>query len=314
MMVFAVSKARASRPCRTTAVFLVTALVCTGMAGRVLAESRVGETKATRPACNRGEFRIVVDVGHTAEAPGARSARGLREYDFNLRLARGIEEKLLDSGFQRATLQITEGKTRKGLVHRVSVANRGSADLFLSIHHDSVPDRFLDKWQFEGREHGFSDRFKGHSIFVSINNSDFKGSVHFARLLGQQMKARDLHYTPHYTEKFMGHRQRQLVDAEAGVYRYDQLIVLKDTHMPAVLLEAGSIINRDEELVMQSPERQSLISAAVVDAVDDFCAARQTRQAQRAPKPAAGSISRAATASASRPVLVQQPATLARQR
>ena len=42
----------------------------------------------------------------------------------------------------------------------------------------------------------------------------------------------------------MGHRRRILVDAEDGVYRYDQLIVLRQTKMPAVLLEAGSIVNR----------------------------------------------------------------------
>ena len=76
----------------------------------------------------------------------------------------------------------------------------------------------------------------------------------------------------------MGHRQRQLVDAEAGVYRYDQLIVLKSTRMPAALLEAGSIINRDEELAVETPERQSLISAAVADAVDGFCAARRPHE------------------------------------
>jgi hypothetical protein len=50
--------------------------------------------------------------------------------------------------------------------------------------------------------------------------------------------------------------------------------VLKKTQMPAVLLEAGSIANRDEELVVTSPERQQLISAAVVDAVDSFCVAQ----------------------------------------
>jgi N-acetylmuramoyl-L-alanine amidase len=155
-----------------------------------------------------------------------------------------------------------------------------SAGLFLSIHHDSVPDSFLEKWLFAGEEHSFSDRFKGHSIFVSRDNSDFRGSLLFARFLGSQLKARELRYTPHYTEKIMGHRQRQLVDPEAGVYRYDQLIVLKDTHMPAVLLEAGSI-NREEELLMESLERQSLISAAVIDAVDNFCAARRPQNPDR---------------------------------
>ena len=60
--------------------------------------------------------------------------------------------------------------------------------------------------------------------------------------------------------------------------------MLKKTQMPAVLLEAGSIANRDEELVVASPERQQLISAAVVDAVDSFCVAQitQARAANRA--------------------------------
>ena len=61
----------------------------------------------------------------------------------------------------------------------------------------------------------------------------------FAKMLGQKLKDRGLKYTPHYVEKFMGHRQRILVDADVGVYRYDQLIVLKNNRVPAALLEAG---------------------------------------------------------------------------
>ena len=79
----------------------------------------------------------------------------------------------------------------------------------------------------------------------------------------------------------MGSRQRLLVDAEAGVYRYDQLIVLRKTVMPAVLLEAGSIVNRDEEVAMGMPERQAAISAAVTEAVAAFCAARAPRQPEQ---------------------------------
>jgi N-acetylmuramoyl-L-alanine amidase len=55
------------------------------------------------------------------------------------------------------------------------------------------------------------------------------------------------------------------------VYRYDQLIVLRKTRMPAVLLEAGSISNRDEELEMMSPERQDIIASGVTEAVREFC-------------------------------------------
>jgi N-acetylmuramoyl-L-alanine amidase len=88
------------------------------------------------------------------------------------------------------------------------------------------------------------------------------------------LQARGLHYTPHYTLALMGHRRRELLDAEAGVYRYDQLIVLRQTRMPALLLEAGSIVNRQEEVELGTPERRALTSAAVLAAVDEFCTAR----------------------------------------
>ncbi len=241
--------------------------------------------ESVEATCNRAAFRVVVDVGHTLEVPGARSARGATEYEFNLALAKLIEQGLIETGFGKTVLLITGGRSRPGLAQRVARANNASADLFLSIHHDSVPDRLLEKWEFEGEERGFSDRFHGHSIFVSIDNPDFKGSLRFARLLGQQLKERGLRYTPHYTDKIMGLRQRQLVDADAGVYRYDQLIVLRNTQMPAVLLEAGSIINRDEELVMGTPERRSLISAAATAAVERFCAARQPRTPAQVARP-----------------------------
>jgi N-acetylmuramoyl-L-alanine amidase len=252
-----------------------------------------------RPAdsCERTAFRVAIDVGHTAQAPGATSARGVPEFAFNLKLAGRIKQQLLAAGFQRSVLLITEGRSMKALMERVRRANALGADLFLSIHHDSVPDRFLEKWEYEGQQRGFSDRFRGHSIFISYDNSDRAGSLLFARLLGSQLRKRELQYTPHYTERYMGHRQRLLVDAQEGVYRYDQLIVLQDTEMPAVLLEAGSIINREEELQMGSVERQALISAAVADAVESFCAARRPRTPANVAN-RAGKESRQATAPA----------------
>ncbi|HXW26300.1 MAG TPA: N-acetylmuramoyl-L-alanine amidase [Xanthobacteraceae bacterium] len=237
--------------------------------------------KPPEAACDRSIFRVVVDVGHTADAPGAVSARGAHEFDFNLRLATLIEHQLIEAGFARTILLVTEGRAMPGLAKRVGRANRSHADLFLSIHHDSVPDALLENWDYNGAPHHFSDRFKGHSIFISHDNRDPKGSLLFARLLGNALKARGLQYTPHYTDKIMGHRRRELVDAEAGVYRYDQLIVLKDTAMPAALLEAGSIINRDEELLLGTAEHQAVIGAGVLEAVESFCTARQRKSSDR---------------------------------
>jgi N-acetylmuramoyl-L-alanine amidase len=263
---------------RTIAVTLA-AVLSVVSAGIVRAEPPGKLVNADAPNCVRPDFRVVLDVGHTAKSPGAKSARGADEFDFNLRLAKQIDHALLEAGFAKTVLMVTDGRANQSLYARVARANELSANLLLSIHHDSVPNSFLEKWNFNGKSATFSDRFKGHSIFVSDDNLDPKDSLMFGSMLGRQLKARGLQYTPHYTEKFMGRWRHILLDADVGVYRYDTLFVLKKTQMPAVLLEAGSIANRDEELVVASLERQQLISAAVVDAVDGFCAAQSHKPA-----------------------------------
>lgn len=227
---------------------------------------------ATR--CDPAKFRIVLDVGHTAESEGAISARNVSEFVFNLRLAKRIEEKLKAEGFAQTKLLLTEGKAKRSLFKRVDAANNLPADLLLSIHHDSVPTKFLEDWEFEGKKSRFSDRFSGYSVFVSRNNPDFKTSLSFAELIGKEMKAQGLDYAQQYSQPIMGRHQRPLLNKETGVYRYDELIVLRKTRMAAVLLEAGSIINRDEELKMSSPERRDIISSGVAAAAKQFCEPR----------------------------------------
>jgi N-acetylmuramoyl-L-alanine amidase len=239
---------------------------------------------ASKPAattCDPSKFRIVLDVGHTADSEGAISARNVAEFVFNKRLAQRIEEKLKAEGFPETRLLVTEGKARRSLVKRVAAANDLHANLFLSIHHDSVPDKLLENWEFEGKKSHFSDRFGGYSVFVSRDNPDFTTSLSFAELVAKEMKAQGLEYAHQYTQAIMGRYQHPLLNKETGVYSYDKLIVLKSTRMPAVLLEAGSIINRDEELKMGSPERRDIISGAVAAAVKEFCDPRSATPGPR---------------------------------
>jgi N-acetylmuramoyl-L-alanine amidase len=235
----------------------------------------------SQSSCQHAAFRVVVDVGHTVDVPGAISARGVPEYAFNLRLAQEIKQALVDAGFDKTVLLITDKPPPGGVVERAMVANRMPADLFVSVHHDSVPDSLLQLWQYEGQDLHFNDQYPGYALFISNDNADRAGSLQFGKLLGKALQARGLQYTPHYTLPLMGHRQRELVDADAGVYRYDQLIVLRDTRMPAVLLEAGSIVNRQEELELATPERRAATSAAVAAAVEEFCAARAHPKIER---------------------------------
>jgi N-acetylmuramoyl-L-alanine amidase len=237
---------------------------------------------AAADTCPRSTFRAVVDVGHTVDVPGAMSARGIPEYAFNLQLGKDIKQALLDAGFAQTVLLITATAPWAGLFERAARANSMHANLFISIHHDSVPDNLLKTWEYDGQENHFNDNYPGYAIFISNENANRAASLSFGALLGQELESRGLHYTPHYTSALMGHRRRILVDADAGVYRYDQLIVLRETKMPAVLLEAGSIVNRQEELELGTQERRSLTSTAVAAAVTAFCSLRAQPSATNA--------------------------------
>lgn len=247
------------------------------------AEDQPPAPKATE--CQKSDFRVVLDVGHTADVPGADSARGIPEYSFNLQLADAVKQALIESGFTKTVRLITATAPWLGLLERARRANGMRADLFISLHHDSVPDNLIETWEYNGQKHQFSDRFRGYSIFISEANADRKGSLAFGRLLGRELEAHGMNYTPHYTLPLMGRHRHQLLDADAGVYRYDQLVVLRSTLMPAVLLEAGSIVNRQEELECASTDRRTRIAAAVVAAVEQFCAERVDAKAGQPPAP-----------------------------
>jgi N-acetylmuramoyl-L-alanine amidase len=230
--------------------------------------------KPAEASCPRSDFRVVLDVGHTVEVPGAISAHGVTEYAFNLQLTKDVLQTLRNAGFDKTVLLLTDTKPPEGLIERAMRTNKLAADLFLSIHHDSVPDNLIKTWEYEGQQNSYNDDYPGYALFISYDNADRAGSLQFARLLGKALQARGLQYTPHYTLPIMGGHRRALIDTEAGVYRFDRLAVLRNTHTPAVLLEAGSIVNREEELQLAGAERRSLTSDAITAAVTDFCTAR----------------------------------------
>jgi N-acetylmuramoyl-L-alanine amidase len=241
------------------------------LASKTDAYEKPAPSKRADAPCVPAKFRLIVDVGHTVQSDGAMSARNVPEFQFNLRLAQRLVDKLKSEGFSTTRLLVTEGKARPSLATRVNAANNWHADLFLSIHHDSVPEKLMENWEFEGKKSHFSDRFSGYGLFVSKENADFETSMRFAKLIGTQMHARGIKFASQYTLPIMGKYRHDLLDRDAGIYRYDHLIVLQHTHMPAVLLEAGSIINRDEEMQMASPERQDMTVNAVTTAVKQFC-------------------------------------------
>jgi N-acetylmuramoyl-L-alanine amidase len=240
-----------------------------------------GEAQAADGTCNPAGFPVAVDIGHTPEAPGATSARGLPEYLFNAALGRDVAAALSGAGFPALPILVT-GDGKQQLARRVAVAKARKPALLISLHHDSVQPRYMGEWRFAGRELTYSDHFSGFSIFVSRANPRFAESLAFASGLGRELMAVGLSFSRHHAENIPG-ENRKALDAAHGVFEFRNLKILKDVDAPAILFEAGLIVNRAEELELASPERRQLASRAIVAAVTEACARKRERLVFTAP-------------------------------
>ena len=211
------------------------------------------------------KYIVAIAVGHDAVSGGAISARGVTEHTFNAALARRIEAVLREHGI--SAVIINPDSKPIPLLDRPARARAAGADLLISVHHDSVQPQYLEEWSYGGHRHRYSDRFHGYSLFTSGKNRAYEQSLTIARHIGEALKRRGLAYSPHHAEPIKG-ENRPLVDHDVGIYCFDDLVVLKHATTPAVLIEAGIIVNRDEELTVSSDAYRTIVADAVVDAVE----------------------------------------------
>ncbi len=206
---------------------------------------------------------VAIDVGHFDEEPGTTSARGRVELEFNRELALKIESAAHGRGL-RSMLIGADGRMTR-LTRRTAAAE--AADFFLSVHHDSVQPHFLEAWEYEGVPRLFSDRYAGFSLFVSRKSPWVGPSLACASAIGAALRGAGFAPSLYHADPVPG-EWKPFADRTNGVHYYDNLIVLKTARSPAVLLEAGVIVNRDEETRMRSADAQRRIAAAVAQGLD----------------------------------------------
>lgn len=200
---------------------------------------------------------VAVDIGHTLAAPGATSARGRGEFEFNRELALGIVAALERLGLD-TTLVNADGRIASLADRPAQVPDAG---FLLSVHHDSVDESELEYWEWNGATQSYSDRWAGHSLFVSRRNADPDRSLLCASAIGARLQRAG--FVP--TEK--NARRREYADPLHAAHFYDNLVVLYRAHQPAVLFEAGVIKHRDEELQLRDPKRQARMAGEIATGI-----------------------------------------------
>jgi N-acetylmuramoyl-L-alanine amidase len=223
-------------------------------------------------------YKIAIDIGHTPDRPGAISARGVPEYAFNKNIAYLLYKNLLKDKRYKDSFIINETGDDISLLVRAAIANRQGAALFVSIHHDSVEPKDLSYWIYKGESFSHCDKFTGYSIFYSEKNGNPLNSLLFALILGSEMLHNGFCPTLHHAEKFTG-GDKDLIDKTRGIYKYNNLVVLKNTNMPAVLFECGIIKNQYEELRLSNSEYQHRLADTIFTAIRKYFAKSNSYQA-----------------------------------
>lgn len=204
---------------------------------------------------------VVIDTGHTPAHPGATGASGRVEYRYNLDLSSAVAERLRADG-DRVMRTSADGR-EIALTARSTQAP--DADLFVSIHHDSIQQQFIEAER--------QREFRGFAVFVSERNPAYANSLNCARAIAEQLLAGGEKPSLYHAQPIRG-ENRPLIDARLGIHRFDDLVVLRTAPIPAVLVEAGVIVNPDEEARLARPETIERISKAIARGIQACIASR----------------------------------------
>lgn len=179
---------------------------------------------------------VVVDPGHGGRDPGAVGYAGTYEKDVTLAIALMVAGMLEKAG---ATVVMTRHEdTTVELAARSALANAVGADAFVSIHADAV---------------GFGRIASGTSTFYFPENDG----------------ATDSSLNRRYAEAVHAEVLRMLGLRDRGVHQR-AFHVVRDTMMPAALVEVGFIDNPDEEKLLVDPDFQARAAAGIVQGIVRF--------------------------------------------
>ena len=193
-----------------------------------------------------------MDVGHHDAEPGVLSASGRPEFEYNRDLALELRLNLEQAGY---SVRLIGERGDYAVLHQRTRDARGAA-LFVSIHHDSVKERLLPE----------AGRFSGFSVFVSRANAKPAKSLACASAIGARLRAAGFSPSRYHADPVLG-ENRPFADETNGVHYYDNLAVGRTAAMPAVLVEAGVIVNREEDAKLRDPAVRRRVAGAIAEGV-----------------------------------------------
>lgn len=252
-------------------------------AARIQQASPVQEAAARVPSDPRTTPNlkpvIVLDPGHGGVDPGAIGVSGV--YEKNITLSAAREFRSLLEGTGRYTVHLTRDRdVFLRLRERIAVARRHNADLFVSIHADSVKNPkvrglsvyTLSEKASDGEAHALAEAENKADIIAGIDLSH--ESVEVTNILIDLAQRETMNLSARMAQKVVAELQRETTLLPRS-HRFAGFAVLKAPDVPSVLVELGYLSNKDEERLLRQADYRNKLGRAFVRAVDQYFEARQ---------------------------------------
>ena len=224
---------------------------------------------------------IVLDPGHGGPDPGAVGASGAHEKDIVLAAARELKAMLEETGRYHVVMT-RDGDWILRLADRVLFARAAGADLFISIHADSIDNPSVRGTGVYTLSETASDK-EAEALARKENRSDLIEGVDFISIDYDPVTTNILidlaqRETKNASSEFAGILAGELTrvtELRRNVHRFAGFRVLKAPDIPSVLIEMGFMSNPVEERLMRDRSWRRTFLAGVVRAIDTFMSSRR---------------------------------------
>ncbi len=218
--------------------------------------------------------KIVLDAGHGGKDCGAMSANLVCEKDIVLEVVKFLHKELKKRGY--SVLLTRDKDIYIDLVARTELANKKSADLFISVHANSIPKRstsnahgietyFLSTARSErARKVAEQENKDNVNLMDYFSKSLLLNSLNTQRLIVSNKLAIDVQYG------MLQNIRKNYPDVVDGGVREGPFWVLAGALMPSILIEIGYNSHAIESKRIQSKPYQKILAKGIADGIDSF--------------------------------------------
>ncbi|WRB84650.1 N-acetylmuramoyl-L-alanine amidase [Helicobacter pylori] len=218
--------------------------------------------------------KIVLDAGHGGKDCGAMSANLVCEKDIVLEVVKFLHKELKKRGY--SVLLTRDKDIYIDLVRRTELANKKSADLFISVHANSIPKHstsnahgietyFLSTARSErARKVAEQENKDDVNLMDYFSKSLLLNSLNTQRLIVSNKLAIDVQYG------MLQSVRKNYPDVVDGGVREGPFWVLAGALMPSILIEIGYNSHAIESKRIQSKPYQKILAKGIADGIDSF--------------------------------------------